>query len=174
MAYQNSVSEKVGLRELKPDDTNRLSELANNKNIWNNLRDFFPFPYTKENARDFIDRCIKEDPKVTFAIEYKEELVGVAGLVLQSDINRLSAEVGYWIGEPYWNKGIASSAVALVVNYGFNTLKLNRIYCGVFDFNKASQRVLEKCGFTLEGIFKKAVIKDKKIIDEYRYAIIKE
>jgi RimJ/RimL family protein N-acetyltransferase len=94
--------------------------------------------------------------------------------VPQTDIYRLGAEIGYWIGEPYWGQGIATKAVELVTEYGFNRLGLERIYSGVFDFNKASQKVLEKSGFTLEGIFKKSVIKNGRIINEYRYAKIKE
>lgn len=167
----NLVSGKVHLRELRYDDRQKLSELANNKKIWDKVRDFFPHPYTLENAIQFIELCSKENPKLTFAIEYYDNIVGVIGLVPQSDVHRLSAEIGYWIGEPYWNKGIATTAVRLMLNYGFNTLQLQRIYTGVFDDNKASQRILEKCGFEFEGIFRKAVIKNDKIIDEYRYGI---
>lgn len=174
MALQNTVSDKVRLRELKITDKKKLSELANNKNIWDNVRDYFPHPYTEENAIEFINLCNKEDPKVTFAIEYDNNLAGVIGLVMQTDIYRLSAEIGYWIGEPFWKKGIATNAVRLMVDYGFNSLQLKRIYTGVFDYNKTSQRILEKNGFKLEGILKKAIIKNNKIIDEYRYGITKE
>jgi [ribosomal protein S5]-alanine N-acetyltransferase len=164
-------SGKIRLRQLKAADSVRLSQLANNKNIWENVRDFFPHPYTEENAIEFIELCSKENPQVTFAIEYNSNLAGVIGLVLQTDIYRLSAEIGYWIGQPFWNKGIASNAIKIIVDYGFNTLQLQRIFTGVFDFNKASQRILEKNGFVLEGIFKRAIIKNNKIIDEYRYGI---
>ncbi|MFY9228802.1 MAG: GNAT family protein, partial [Bacteroidales bacterium] len=94
------------------------------------------------------------------------------GLVRQTDVYKLSAEIGYWIGEPYWGMGIATKAVRLITEYGFNTLGLVRIYTGVFDFNKASQRVLEKAGFNLECIFEKSVFKNDKICDEYRYGLI--
>lgn len=169
----NLESGLVKIRKLHTTDSVRLSELANNKNIWDNVRDFFPHPYTEKNAIEFIELCNRENPQITFAIEFEGKLVGVIGLVLQSDIHRLSAEIGYWIGEPYWNKGIATKAIRLLTHYGFHTLNLQRIYTGVFDYNKASQRVLEKCGFELEGILKKAIIKNNNIIDQYCYALIK-
>ncbi len=163
----------VILRKLKSTDKTSLVLLANNKNIFNNLRDFFPHPYTEKDADYYIGRCEKENPQCTFAIEYQKKLAGIAGLVLQSDVYRKSAEIGYWIGEPFWNKGIATAAIKQLVAYGFNNLNLIRIYTGVFDFNKASRHVLEKCGFELEGIFRKSVIKNDEICDEYRYAILK-
>ena len=100
------------------------------------------------------------------------EIIGSIGLVLQSDVYKLTAEIGYWIGEPYWGKGITTKAVQLITEYGFNELGLVRIYTGVFDFNKASQKVLEKAGFKLESIFEKSVVKNNKICDEYRYGLI--
>jgi len=166
-------SEDLKLRGFEESDSPRIAGLANNENISNNLRDFFPSPYTEEDAEIFIGMCRIEDPKVTFLIEYKGEPAGCIGLVLQPDIYRKSAEIGYWIGEPYWGKGIAVDAVNLIVEYGFDKLGLVRIFTGVFDFNKASQKVLEKAGFYLECISKKAVYKREKILDEYRYAKIK-
>jgi RimJ/RimL family protein N-acetyltransferase len=160
------------IRKLRSTDAEQIALLMNNKKIWDNIRDFVPFPYTQEDGDDFIALCLKEDPVRTFAIEVDGILVGVIGLILQQDIYRKTAELGYWIGEPYWNKGYASKAISLIVEYGFNELHLMRIFSGVFDYNKASQRVLEKAGFTFEGIFEKAIIKNEKIIDEYRYAII--
>ena len=131
-----------------------------------------PFPYTEDNANDFIKYCQGENPQYTFAIEYNGEFVGTIGLVRQTDIYKLTAEIGYWIGEPYWGMGIATKAVQLITEYGFNELGLVRIYTGVFAFNKASQRVLEKVGFKLECIFEKSVYKNDRIYDEYRYGLI--
>ncbi len=168
-----SPNDIIRLRELHPADKQILAELANNKRIWNNVRDFFPHPYTEKDAIEFIEICAKENPKTTFAIEFQNEFVGITGLVLQTDIYRTTAEIGYWIGEPYWNKGIATKAVKLLVNYGFDSLKLNRIFSGVFENSKASQKVLEKCGFRLEGIFEKSILKNNAIINEYRYGIVK-
>ncbi|WP_425423923.1 GNAT family N-acetyltransferase [Sporocytophaga myxococcoides] len=89
----------------------------------------------------------------------QRELAGCIGLVPQNDVHRISAELGYWIGEPYWEKGIATEAVNLITDYGFNQLNLIRLYRGIFDFNKASQKVLEKAGFKFECIFEKLKIK---------------
>lgn len=163
---------KVSIRRLNKNDKRVLANLANNKEIFNNVRDFFPFPYHEKDAEGFIELCSKEDPPVSFGIEYNGDLAGVAGLVLQYDIYRKSAEIGYWIGEPYWNKGIATHAVKLIIAYAFDTLKLLKLYCGVFDTNTASQKVVEKCGFEKEGILKKQLIKNNQIMDEYRYGLV--
>lgn len=163
----------VVLRQLGPADNTELAALANNRKIWENLRDLFPHPYGLKDADEFIAHCQMENPVTTFAIEYNHELCGVIGLTLQTDVYRLSAEAGYWLGEPYWSKGIASRALKLLTSYAFDELHLIRLYSGVYDFNKASQRVLEKAGFQLEGIFRKSVIKNDLVLDEYRYAIVK-
>ncbi len=162
---------EIILRPFKDSDAKSLAELCNNKKIWDNLRDYFPFPYTEENAVEFIKHCQKESPQQTFAIEFNGKFAGSIGLVKQTDVYRLSAEIGYLLGEPFWGKGIATKVVKLITEYGFSQLGLIRIYSGVFDFNKASQRVLEKAGFTLECIVEKAVIKNNKICDEYRYGL---
>jgi len=161
----------VTLRMLSMVDSVELARLCNNKKIWDNVRDYLPNPYTEQNAMEFIQICCQEDPPVTFAIEYKGELAGCIGLVKQTDVYKLSAELGYWIGEPYWGLGIATEAVKLITSYGFEQLGVVRIYSGVFDFNKASQRVLEKSGFKLEGIFEKSIVKNGRISNEHRYAI---
>jgi len=163
-------SGNISLRKFIFSDKERIAELINNKKIWDNLRDLIPFPYTIEDAEDFISICEGENPPMTFAIEYSGELTGVIGLVKQTDIYKRTAEIGYWIGEPFWGKGIATKAVKLIVNYGFNDLRLVRIFTGVFDYNIASQRVLSKVGFKLEGIFENSVVKNGEICDEYRYA----
>jgi [ribosomal protein S5]-alanine N-acetyltransferase len=160
------------IRRFKNSDIKKLARLVNNKKIWDNLRDYVPYPYTVQDAEDYIKMCMAEEPQSTFAVQYKGELAGSIGLVPKKDVYRLSAELGYWIGEPFWGKGIATTSVKLIVNYGFKNLGLVRIYSGVFDFNKASCRVLEKSGFILEGTLKKSVIKNKNICDEYRYAKI--
>jgi [ribosomal protein S5]-alanine N-acetyltransferase len=162
----------VMLRSFCKRDRTILAKLVNNRKIWDNLRDIIPFPYTEEDASAFIRSCKNENLQQTFAIVYQDEFAGCIGLVIQKDIYRLSAEIGYWIGEPYWGNGIALKAVNLITEYGFNELKLVRIYSGVFDFNKASQRVMEKAGYKLEAIFERSVIKNGIICDEYRYAKI--
>ncbi|WP_243349774.1 GNAT family N-acetyltransferase [Parabacteroides sp. FAFU027] len=162
----------VSLRLFHLEDTQRLSELANNEKIASNLRDGFPHPYSMADAKKFISYCQFQQPTMNFAIEYQGEYVGNIGLVQGTDIYCKSAEVGYFIGESYWKKGIASQALSLITRYGFETLGLIRIYTGVFEYNQASMKVLEKCGFTREAIFRKSIWKNDQIWDEYRYALI--
>jgi len=162
----------IKLRGLRKSDAVRLVELANNSKVSENLRDGFPHPYTLEDAERFLRNCMDQNPLTIFAIEYKGEYVGNVGLVPGQDVYRKSAEIGYFIGEPYWNKGVASIAVNLLTEYGFNKLGMVRIHAGVFEYNMASMRVLEKCGFEKEGVYKKAVFKKNRIWDEVRYSKI--
>jgi [ribosomal protein S5]-alanine N-acetyltransferase len=166
-------SNQIKLRKLEPSDQQALAILANNKAIWNNLRDYIPHPYSENDAAFFIDLVKNEDPIVNFAIEFEGQLAGVMGLVLQKDVYRGTAEIGYWLGEAFWAKGIATEAVGLITKYGFETLQLRKIYAGVFAFNQDSMRVLEKNGYQKEAILKDSVIKNGKISDEHRYSILK-
>jgi [ribosomal protein S5]-alanine N-acetyltransferase len=170
----NSTSQEIRLRRLTLSDKTVIAQLCNNKNIWNNLTDRIPFPYLEKDAEVFIRLTLKEVVQYTFGITYKGDLVGVIGLIKQKDVYRLSAEVGYWIGEPYWGLGIATKAARFITDYAFERLGLIRVFSAVFDFNKASQRVLQKAGFKLDCIFEKAVIKNDVICDEYRYSIVKK
>ncbi len=163
----------IQLRRLQPNDRDQLTLLANNKKVWDNLRDLLPHPYAVTDADFFINLTLEEDPYQNFGIEYNGELVGVIGVILQKDVYRLSGEMGYWIGEPYWGKGIATEAVRLITEYAFNELNLNRVFAGVFEFNQGSIKVLQKNGFQREGIFKKAVIKNDKVWDEHHYYKLK-
>lgn len=164
---------KIKLRTLQLSDKSELAKLLNNPKVCDNLRDHIPFPYSKEDADFFINLCLKENPQQNFAIDCDGKLCGVIGLVVQSGIYRKSAEIGYWLGEPFWGKGIATIAVDLISIYGFEKLDLIRIYTGVFAFNIASMKVLEKNGFLKEGVFKNALIKNDKICDEHRYYKLK-
>lgn len=168
------IDGKARIRPLRYADSERLARLANNKKIWLKVRDMFPHPYTVADAEKFIDSVKQQDPQVTFAIEFDFKFVGAIGLVLQQDVYRFSAELGYWIGEPYWGQGIATKAVKLLCRYAFDNLKIEKLFAGVFEGNEGSKKVLEKCGFQLEGISQKAVFKDKKFLDEYRYGKVKE
>ncbi len=163
-------NEDVILRDLEEMDIFKLAEYANNKKVSVNLRDAFPSPYTVENAKEFVEMVNKQNPKTFFAIEYRGEYVGNISLSVGTDVYRNSAEIGYFIGEPFWNKGIATKAVNLMTDFGFEKLGIVRIYTGVFGFNKSSQRVLEKCGFSKEAIFKSSITKNGKIYDEIRFA----
>ncbi len=159
----------IKLRELELSDKLKLSELLNNKKIWDNLRNKVPYPYQESDAINFIEFITKDNSQQVFAIEVNGNLCGVVGLVLQQDVYEKSAEIGYWIGEPFWGKGIASEAVKLMTDFGFNELNLRRIYAAVFEFNIASMKVLEKNGYLNEGILKKAVFKNGEVWDEHRF-----
>ena len=128
----------IKLRRLTLSDKNRLAELADNSKIAINLRDGFPHPYTVDDAVKFIENFGVQNPQQVFAIEYDGEYVGNIGLHKGTDVYRLSAEIGYFLGEPYWNKGIITRAVNLICDYGFKNLDIVRIYAGIFEFNTAS------------------------------------
>jgi len=166
-------SGNITLRPLRLSDAVRLAELANNEKISRNLRDGFPHPYTLADAESFLGKFTNQDPVTFFGIDYLDEYVGNIALVPGQDIYRKSAEIGYFIGEPYWNKGIVSKAVNLITDYGFNQLNILRIHTGVFEYNTASQKVLEKCGFVMEGVFRKSVYKQGQLWDEIRYSKLK-
>ncbi len=147
--------------------------MANNKRISRNLRDAFPHPYTENDAKEFVSKCLTSEPNFAYAICFEGEYAGNIGIVKEKDVYRKSAEIGYFIGEPFWNKGIATEAVRMICDYTFAEYDIVRIHTGVFEFNKASCRVLEKCGFQKEGIFRKSVYKMDKLWDEIRYAKIR-
>jgi len=169
LQYKNII-----LRSLTDDDATALAQLANNKKIYDNVRDALPHPYTLDDAIFFINLTKQENPQVSFAIEYEGVFCGMIGLIPQKDVYRLTAEIGYWLGEPFWGKGIITKAAAMVTEYGFNELGLIRIHTGIFEHNLASMKVLEKNGYKKECVFEKSVIKNGKILDEHRYAKLKD
>ena len=164
---------EVTIRVLKISDKTQLVLLANNKKIWDNVRDYFPHPYSENDAETFL-KSQNKGQQQNFAIEYNGEFCGVIGLILQKDVYRKSAELGYWIGEPFWGKGIATKAVELIVTFGFTDLKLTRIFAGAFEYNIGSMKVLEKNSFKKEGVSKKAVFKNEKIWDEHKYYLLND
>ena len=165
--------EEVGLREITEADLPKMAEYSNNTKVSKNLSDGFPNPYTIDDAKRFFKMVNEQNPKTFLAIEYKSEYVGNISLSVGSDVYRKSAEIGYFIGEPFWDKGIATKAVTLITKFGFEKLGVVRIYTGIFDYNKASQRVLEKCGFQKEAVFKDAIFKNGKLYSEVRVAKLK-
>lgn len=162
----------VTLKPIESGEATRLASLANNKKIWDHVRDFFPHPYTAEHALEFIQSKGSENPPTSLGIYFMNDLVGVIGIDRMKDVFRHTGYLGYWIGEAYWGKGIATEAVKLMTTYGFETMKLTKIQAGVFDFNKPSMRVLEKAGFELEGILKKSAIKNGQVCDDYIYGVV--
>lgn len=162
----------IKIRPLVLSDVKSLANLANNKKIWDHVRDYFPYPYTTTHAIEYIGTKLKEEPQTAFGIEYQGELAGVIGLEFKTDVFRRTAIVGYWLGEPFWGKGIVTAALKLIIEYAFEHLDLVRLEAGHFDFNPASGRVLEKCGFERYGIAKKAVIKNGKLADDHLYGLV--
>ncbi|MFB6456826.1 GNAT family N-acetyltransferase [Chitinophaga sp. Hz27] len=162
-----SGNNDVTLKALAHSDLEEMAILANNPAVAANLRDSFPSPYTLQDAEIFYN--LIQEGKIThvWGIYYKDKIAGVITLKLQEDIHRHSAEIGYWLGAPFHGKGIMSEAVSLLTDYAFTGLHLVRIFAGTFDYNKASQKVLEKSGYHLESVKKKAAIKNGVILDEY-------
>jgi len=164
------TSNRVTLRTWLEDDLASLVRHANNFNIWKNLRDGFPYPYDEEAGRSWLNTAMKEDTHLFLAIDIDGEAVGGIGANFKDDVYRINAEIGYWLSEQYWGRGIISDAVNLLVDYILlNYPGVSRIYADLFSYNPASARVLQKCGFHLEAIHKSSVIKDGQIIDEHRY-----
>lgn len=160
------------LREWRKGDEPSLVRHANNRNVWINLRDAFPFPYTPGDARHWIRLASTSGFNYVFAIDVDDFAVGAIGLHPGSDIHRYSAEIGYWLGEEYWNRGICTEAVRVVTEYAFTTLGMSRVHAEVFHWNTASMRVLEKAGFEREGILRRSVYKDTRWADQIMFARI--
>jgi RimJ/RimL family protein N-acetyltransferase len=156
------------LRKWQSGDEQSLVENANNYNIWKNMKDVFPHPYTITDAYEWIN--IAADSAENFAIEVNSKAVGGIGVLLKDDIYRKNAEIGYWLGEAYWGNKIISTAIMDVVKYTFANYDIHRIYAGVFEYNVASMRVLEKAGFVKEAVLKKSLTKEGKLFDEHIYA----
>jgi ribosomal-protein-alanine N-acetyltransferase len=161
------------LRPWQPGDEESLACHANNPKIWRNVRDRFPHPYTRADAEAWIAIASTDTPLTNFAIAVDGAAVGGIGVMLQEDVSRKSAEIGYWLGEAYWGRGIVTAAVRAMTDYAFATFDLCRLYANVFEWNPASMRVLEKAGYEFEGRRRKSAIKEGQIIDEMIYAIIR-
>ena len=157
------------------DDVNpeELVSIANNRNVYNTLRDRFSYPYKMEDAKLWISSQKNLVPSQNFAIKVDDKLAGGIGCTPQTDVNAKSIEIGYWLGENFWNMGIATEAVKKMTDYIFTTFDVVRIFAPVFEINKASMKVLEKAGYYLEAIHKKAVFKNDILMDEYLYVKLK-
>ncbi|MDO8999125.1 MAG: GNAT family protein [Bacteroidota bacterium] len=162
---------------LRPWHTNDLESLvthANNKEIAKFMTDKFPHPYTKDKGEAFIEFATKETPNNILAIEINGKACGGIGIHPQQDIHCKNAELGYWLAEPFWGKGIVTKAIIEMVDYGFINFDINRIFARPFGSNLASQKVLEKSGFILEARFEKTLFKNGEYLDELVYAIRRE
>ena len=158
------------LRPYRDSDLASLVKYANNYNIAKYLTNQFPYPYTEEDGRKFISSVANSDPANVFAIEINGEAAGAIGIFPQSDIHEKNAEMGYWLAEPFWGNGVIPRAIGRIVVYGFETFDITRIFARPFSTNPASQRVLEKAGFTCEARLKNALYKNGSYMDELIYA----
>jgi [ribosomal protein S5]-alanine N-acetyltransferase len=166
------VLKTCDVRSWRTSDADALLRYANNRNIWLNLRDAFPHPYTKQDARAYIRSVRERTLETTFAIAVDDEAVGSIGFVLRPDVERVSAEIGYWLAEPFWGRGITTEALIALTRYAIETHGLTRIYALPFAWNIASCRVLEKAGYVLEARLRRSAIKDGRITDQLQYAFI--
>ena len=160
------------VRSWREGDAPSIASYANNRRVWINLRDRFPHPYTLDDARAFIRWAIASDPETMFAVVVDDDAVGGIGLTLHDDVERVSAEIGYWLGEVFWGRGIMSEALAAVTAHSIRTHGLTRVYALPFDGNVASIRVLEKAGYVCEGRMRRSAIKDGRVIDQLLYAYV--
>lgn len=155
------------LRRWQTEDAQALANIANNRHIWNNVRDRLPSPYTVTDALQWIAQSKTDKLHTNFAVVCDDELTGSIGYIRKEDVYRKNVEIGYFIGEQYWGRGIATHAVAMLLDCIIAETDAVRIYAEVFEYNKASMKVLQKNGFYLEGIHRKAAIKNNTIVDDY-------
>ena len=160
------------VRSWRTSDVESLVRHANNRKIWLNLRDAFPHPYTSRDARDYIRLARQRTPETAFALAVQDEAVGSIGFVLHPDVERVSAEIGYWLAEPFWGRGITTEALVAITRYAVDTHGLTRIYAVPFAWNAASCRVLEKAGYVLEARLRRSAIKDGEITDQFLYGYV--
>jgi RimJ/RimL family protein N-acetyltransferase len=165
--------EHCTLRPYRHGDEPSLVLYANNRNVSRNMRDRFPYPYTPADAREWTARVSGQMPVTNFAIVVDDTAVGGIGLELGTDVHRRSAEIGYWLGEPFWGRGLATEALRAVTEYAFRTFDICRLEAGVFGWNPASARVLEKVGYTLEGRSRLAIVKDGRMGDRLLYGLVR-
>jgi len=157
------------VRDWRVSDKASLVPLANNRKVWRNLAHRFPHPYTEASADFWFALLAKQSPLTHWAIDIDGAAVGGIGIDPGEGIYAKTAVFGYWLGEPYWGRGIMTSAVRATVDHVFAHFDLARLVSPVFEWNPASMRVLEKCGFTREAVHRQAVFKDGQLIDEVVY-----
>ena len=165
---------QFALRNWRADDAQGLVKYANNQKIADNLRDGFPHPYTLEDAAGYIQNLgADSDARICLAIDIGGEAVGSIGVFLKENVYRKSAEIGYWLGEPFWGQGIITEAIRQICGIAFQKFDIVRIFAEPYAYNTGSRRALEKAGFVLEGILKNSVCKNGEIFDSCIYALVK-
>lgn len=164
----------ISLRPWHTDDLNELVEMANNNHIAQYMADVFPHPYGEDNGKAFIEFANSKNPPSIFAILFDGKPAGSIGLHPQADILRKNSEIGYWLAEKHWGKGITVEAIKQIVEYGFKHLDVERIFARIFGNNPASQKAIIKAGFIQEGRFEKTIYKNGEFLDELIYATRKQ
>lgn len=167
---------KFELRKWNLADSQDVARYANNKKIAANLRNAFPYPYTLEDAEGYVRSCVEnsEERQICRAIVVDGHVAGSVGIFCQTDVYEKSAELGYWLAEEFWGNGIMTEAVKQLCREAFEKFDIIRIYAEAFAYNTGSRKVLEKAGFSLEGIMKKGVCKNGRIYDYCMYALLKD
>ena len=164
----------IQLRNVSTATPEEIQKLANNHAIAVNLRDAFPYPYTVEDAVTYLELAADGVLGHVFGIYDNDTFVGCCSLIPQNDVYRINAEIGYWIGEPYWGRGYATDAVRQCLKFAFEELNLLRVYANIYEYNIGSMKVLGKVGFEKEAIIKSSIMKEGKIFDEHLYSIRKQ
>jgi len=167
---------KCRIRKWELSDAKDLAAALSNKKVQDNLRDGLPYPYTEQDGKEFISAMLSADENETFAfaITVDNMVLGSIGIFRQGNIHRQTAELGYYIAEEYWGKGIMTEAVKQICEYVFANSDIIRIYAEPFAYNIASCRVLEKVGFQYEGTLRSNAVKNSKVIDMKMYSLLKE
>ena len=161
------------IRDWAVGDAAAIVRHANNRNVARWLRDRFPYPYRLRDAEGFLAAVSQQSPRTAFALATPTEAIGGIGLELGRDVHRFTAELGYWLGEPFWGRGITTRAVGAIVDYAFARFDLVRLYAYVFEGNGASERVLEKNGFACEGVLRQSVFKNGRMLDQKLFALLR-
>lgn len=174
LEFTDKTGATVKLRPWTPEDIDSLTKYANNNKIADNLRDGFPQPYTKEAGEEFL-RTANDDPKnqLLFAIDIDGEAVGSISVFRLKDVYRKTAEVGYWLGVPFWNRGIMTGAIKCMTKYSFEELEIYRLFAQPYARNIGSCHILESCGYSCEGVLRSNVYKNGLICDSCMYSILK-
>lgn len=164
------------MRKWELSDARDLAAVISNKKIQDNLRDGLPYPYTEKDAADYISQMLAADENdvFAFAITSENKVIGSIGVFRQENVHRQTAELGYYIGEDYWGKGIAAEAVKQICRYVFEKSDIVRIYAEPFAYNAASCRVLEKAGFQYEGTLRSNAVKNGKVTDMKMYSLLRQ
>ncbi len=167
---------KCRIRKWELSDAKDLAVALSNKKVQDNLRDGLPYPYTEQDGKEFISAMLSADESETFAfaITVDNMVIGSIGIFRQGNIHRQTAELGYYIAEEYWGKGIMTEAVKQICEYVFANSDIIRIYAEPFAYNIASCRALEKAGFQYEGTLRSNAVKNGKVIDMKMYSLLKE